>query len=96
MLQNKSKNYLIVLALITAFNIIVLYARNAFVGDTTYSSNWVAGNGLSWDLPPILRNGGSYTVSVMVQDNVGLQGTSSVNFTAAWTPPAAPTFTVTP
>nr|MBK9651453.1 DUF1361 domain-containing protein [Bacteroidota bacterium] len=43
MLQNKSKNYLIVLALITVFNIIVLYARNAFVGDTTY-------NFLRWNL----------------------------------------------
>lgn len=58
---------------------------------TIFDSGWHVSSGLSYTMPQaLLVNSSSYSVTVYVQDNVGLQNSDTNAFTTLWTPPAVP------
>lgn len=63
--------------------------------ETTYDSGWRTSNAVSFRPPPVLKAPiADYTVTVYVVDSAGMQDSDSKAFVTAWSPPAAPVFTV--
>lgn len=64
-------------------------------GVTVFDTGWRFPTSLTFTIPSlILANASNYRILVSGQDEDGLVGTSSIQVTTAWTPPAAPTFVV--
>jgi hypothetical protein len=63
--------------------------------ETVYDSTWITSNAVSFRPPPVLKNSISdYTVTVYVVDSGGMQDSDAKAFVTAWTPPAAPAYTI--
>lgn len=65
-------------------------------GSTIYDSGWLVGTAPSYSIPTgYVQNNGTYTVTVQIEDDNGLVSSDTDAFLTAWTPPAAPPFSVT-
>lgn len=70
--------------------------RNMTSGVDVVTSDWQNGTATSWQVPiPVIAVGPSYRATLEVMDSMGLTSSITRNFTASYSQPAAPTFTVT-